>query len=43
MKMMMGHIYWLSLRGTLDPVFDWYFARTDPDKRLKNYAAGGQA
>jgi sulfide:quinone oxidoreductase len=35
MKMMMAHIYWLSLRGTLDPVFDWYFAYTDPDRRLK--------
>jgi sulfide:quinone oxidoreductase len=32
MKMIMGHIYWLSLRGTLEPVFDWYFAHTDPDK-----------
>ncbi|HLJ58359.1 MAG TPA: FAD-dependent oxidoreductase [bacterium] len=35
MKMMMAHIYWLSLRGTLEPVFDWYFAYTDPDRRLK--------
>jgi sulfide:quinone oxidoreductase len=43
MKMMMGHIYWWSLRGTLDPVFDWYFARTDPDRRLKIPAADGRA
>ena len=35
MKMMMGHIYWLSLRGSLEPIFDWYFARTDPDKLRK--------
>ena len=39
MKMMMAHIYWLSLRGTLDPVFDWYFARTDPDRRSTARAA----
>jgi sulfide:quinone oxidoreductase len=31
MKKMMAHIYWLSLRGTLEPVFDWYFARTSPE------------
>lgn len=39
MKMMMAHIYWLSLRGTLDPVFDWYFARTDPDRLSERRAA----
>lgn len=32
MKMMMAHIYWLSLRGVLEPIFDWYFARTAPEK-----------
>src|SRR5579864_1628182 len=32
MKMMMAHMYWLSLRGWLEPLFDWYFARTDPDR-----------
>ena len=32
MKMAMGRIYWLSLRGTLEPVFDWYFRHTDPGK-----------
>ena len=39
MKMMMSHIYWLSLRGTLDPVFNWYFARTDPDRHSRRRAA----
>ena len=43
MKMMMAHIYWLSLRGTLDPVFDWYFARTDPDRRPRPRTAGDRA
>jgi len=33
-------MYWLSLRGWLEPVFDWYFARTDPDKRPKTEAPG---
>jgi sulfide:quinone oxidoreductase len=32
MKMMMAHIYWLSLRGVLEPIFDSYFARTSPEK-----------
>jgi sulfide:quinone oxidoreductase len=39
MKMMMAHIYWLSLRGTLDPVFEWYFERTNPDKRQRTRVA----
>ena len=43
MKMMMGHIYWLSLRGWLEPLFDWYFARTDPDKHRKAEAPAEQA
>jgi len=30
MKMMFGRIYWLSLRGWLDPVFDVYFKLTEP-------------
>lgn len=30
MKMVFGKIYWLSLRGTLDPVFDAYFRWTEP-------------
>jgi sulfide:quinone oxidoreductase len=32
MKMMMAHMYWLSLRGLLEPIFDWYFAHTAPEK-----------
>ena len=32
MKMMMAHIYRLSLRGVLEPTFDWYIARTAPEK-----------
>jgi sulfide:quinone oxidoreductase len=39
MKMMMAHIYWLSLRGTLDPVFDWYFKRTSPDRFTTTHVA----
>ncbi len=40
MKMTMGHIYWLSLRGTLEPVFDWYFARTNPERLMETGSAG---
>jgi sulfide:quinone oxidoreductase len=43
MKMMMAHMYWVSLRGWLEPMFDWYFARTDPDKRLGTPVAGERA
>ena len=32
MKMAMGRIYWLSLRGVLEPIFDWYFRRTAPER-----------
>jgi hypothetical protein len=32
MKMMLAHIYWLSLRDVLEPIFDWYFAWTAPEK-----------
>ncbi len=32
MKMAMARIYWISLRGWLEPMFDWYFARTAPEK-----------
>ncbi len=31
MKMTFGRIYWLSLRATLEPVFDIYFRLTDPE------------
>ncbi|HVA36539.1 MAG TPA: FAD-dependent oxidoreductase [Candidatus Dormibacteraeota bacterium] len=34
MKMMMGRIYWMSLRGTLEPIFDWYFERTRPERLI---------
>lgn len=30
MKMMFGRIYWLSLRGWLEPMFDVYFKLTEP-------------
>ena len=30
MKMTFARLYWLSLRGVLDPVFDVYFRLTDP-------------
>jgi sulfide:quinone oxidoreductase len=32
MKMMVARIYWLSLLGTFEPIFDWSFARTAPEK-----------
>jgi len=38
MKMMMAHIYWLSLRGVFEPVFDWYFAFTAPEKFAARHA-----
>jgi hypothetical protein len=28
----MAHIYWLSLRAVLEPIFDWYFARANPER-----------
>jgi hypothetical protein len=39
MKMMMAHIYWLSLRGTLEPIFDWYFERTRPEMLQRAHVA----
>lgn len=38
MKMMMAHIYWLSLRGVLEPIFDRYFAWTAPEKLAPRFA-----
>ncbi len=32
MKAMMARIYWMSLRGWLDPLFDLYFWSTTPPK-----------
>ncbi len=43
MKAMMARIYWLSLRGTLEPVFDWYFARTDPHRLSRTEPANRRA
>ncbi|HEV2326713.1 MAG TPA: FAD-dependent oxidoreductase [Terracidiphilus sp.] len=43
MKMMMAHIYWLSLRGVLEPIFDWYFARTAPEKIGPHFASSSHA
>src|SRR5579864_1690197 len=43
MKMMMARIYWVSLRGWLEPVFDWYFARTDPDSHATAEVAEDRA
>ncbi|MGC8496333.1 MAG: NAD(P)/FAD-dependent oxidoreductase [Candidatus Micrarchaeia archaeon] len=37
MKMMMERIYWQSLRGTYDFMFDMYFKHTDPAKLNKKY------
>lgn len=33
MKHAMGRMYWVSLRGWLEPVFDTYFRATSPDRR----------
>ena len=38
MKMMFGRVYWLSLRGVLEPVFDLYFRLTDPDRATRRRA-----
>ncbi len=37
MKMMMARIYWSTLKGTFDFVFDFYFNYTAPEKLLKKY------
>jgi len=36
-KMMMARIYWGTLKGTYDPVFDYFFKFTAPEKLLKKY------
>ena len=33
MKRMMSKIYWISLRGVLEPIFETYFQLTNPDRR----------
>ncbi len=35
MKAMFSRIYWLSLRGVLEPAFDAYFKMTEPKARAK--------
>jgi len=35
MKMAFAKIYWLSLRGLLEPMFDIYFRWTRPPERQK--------
>ncbi|MGC8622482.1 MAG: NAD(P)/FAD-dependent oxidoreductase [Candidatus Micrarchaeia archaeon] len=40
MKLMMEKIYWQSLKGTYDFIFDLYFKRTDPAKLNKKYGSG---
>lgn len=37
MKIMMARIYWSTLKGNLDFVFDFYFNYTAPEKLLKKY------
>ena len=41
MKFLFGKVYWLTLRGWLEPVFDAYFAVTDP-ARAARAGRGGQ-
>ncbi len=43
LKMLFGHVYWFSLRGRLNPLFDLYFRLTDPARahRGKRRRAGG--
>jgi sulfide:quinone oxidoreductase len=36
MKMVFARVYWASLRGLLDPVFDVYFWVTDPARAKRN-------
>lgn len=41
MKMMFGRLYWLSLRGWLEPMFNVYFKLTEPKPPGGKHAAGG--
>ncbi len=43
MKMMFARIYWLSLRGWLEPMFTVYFKLTEPKPAPKEPAASGSA
>ena len=44
MKMMFGRIYWISLRGLLEPMFDVFFKLTapKPPKPEQRPTAGGE-
>ncbi|MHB8312539.1 MAG: NAD(P)/FAD-dependent oxidoreductase [Candidatus Dormibacteria bacterium] len=37
MKMVMERIYWISLRGAMEPIFDVYFKLTDPDRLARRH------
>ena len=39
MKMSMAHIYWMTLMGTADPIFEQFFNHTKPEKLNKKFAA----
>lgn len=41
MKMAFARIYWMSLRGTLDPLFDAYFRLTEPPSARRTSSAPG--
>ncbi len=38
MKMSMARIYWMTLKGQADPIFDYYFDFTNPKKLNEKYA-----
>lgn len=37
MKMSMARIYWMTLKGTADPIFEYFFSYTNPVKLNKKY------
>lgn len=39
MKMTMARIYWMTLMGTADPIFEQFFKFTTPEKLNKKYAS----
>jgi sulfide:quinone oxidoreductase len=43
MKMAMAKVYWLSLRGILEPFFDIYFRLTSPEHRHRQAGAPHEA
>lgn len=38
MKMSMARIYWMTLKGTADPIFEYFFSYTNPVKLNKKYS-----